>query len=87
MSALANEALGDLESGNPRLLPQDFVDRMWDERTPASRAASLKLYRSVNNPDAMGRSQAAVLKKRKRPALVIWGADHALAALVSSWRS
>ena len=28
---------------------------------------------SVNNPDAMGRAEAAVLRKRRRPALVIWG--------------
>jgi len=62
-----------VQSGNPRLLPQDFVDRMWDEYDAATRRADLKLYRSVNNPDAMGRAEAAVLRKRRRPALVIWG--------------
>jgi pimeloyl-ACP methyl ester carboxylesterase len=66
----------DVQSGNPRLLPQDFVDRMWDEHNhPEVRAAALKMYRSVSNPDKMGRDEAAVLSKRKRPALVIWGAS------------
>ena len=62
-----------VQSGNPRLLPQDFVDRMWDEFDLATRKAAAKLYQSSNNPDKQGREQAAILRRRKRPALVIWG--------------
>lgn len=64
----------EMQSGNPRLLPQDFVDRSWSEFDAATRRAALKLYRSISNPDAMGRAEAAVLRKKRRPALVIWGA-------------
>jgi pimeloyl-ACP methyl ester carboxylesterase len=65
----------EVQSGNPRLLPADFVNRMYDEYDAATRRAALKLYRSISNPDAMGRAQAAILRRRQRPALVIWGAS------------
>jgi pimeloyl-ACP methyl ester carboxylesterase len=57
----------------PRPLPEPFLDRMYDEFDPATRAASLKAYRSIDNPDAMGRAQAAALRDQQRPALVVWG--------------
>jgi pimeloyl-ACP methyl ester carboxylesterase len=62
-----------VQSGNPRLLPDPFVNRMWDEWDLATRAAAAKLYQSVENPDAMGRAQAAALRDHHIPALVIWG--------------
>jgi pimeloyl-ACP methyl ester carboxylesterase len=62
----------------PRPLPDTFIDRMYDDYDRATRCALLRYYRSVRditfgNPNALADKQAAALKKRKRPALVIWG--------------
>jgi pimeloyl-ACP methyl ester carboxylesterase len=62
----------------PRPLPDAFVDRMYDDYDRATRCALLRYYRSVRdmtlgNPNAVADKQAAALKKRRRPALVIWG--------------
>jgi pimeloyl-ACP methyl ester carboxylesterase len=61
-------------ANNPRPLPPRFLDRMYDDWDRGTRCAALGYYRSIENPDAMGRRQAAALRKRpNRPALVIWG--------------
>ena len=64
-----------LQAANPRGLPRDYVDRMYDGYDRATRCAALRYYRSTIRPDNadMGREQAAALSKRRRPALVIWG--------------
>ena len=65
-----------MQAGNPRPLPQDFLDAIWNEYDAATRAAALKLYRSFGSPTAasdMGYAQAAELRKTPHPALVIWG--------------
>jgi pimeloyl-ACP methyl ester carboxylesterase len=64
-----------LQSANPRGLPRDYVDRMYDGYDRATRCAALRYYRSairLENAD-MGRRQAAALREDPRPALVIWG--------------
>src|SRR3954471_12016554 len=63
----------------PRPLPNRFVDRMYDDYDRATRCALLRYYRSVRdatfgNPNAVADKQTAALRKRRRPALVIWGA-------------
>ena len=64
-----------LQATNPRL-PQDFLDRMYDNYDRPTRCAALRYYRDLlnDNPN-LGKEQAAVLSKRRRPALAIWGAD------------
>ena len=64
-----------LQAANPRGLPRDYVDRMYDGYDRATRCAALRYYRSTFVPENidMGREQAAVLRRRPRPALVIWG--------------
>jgi hypothetical protein len=62
----------------PRPLPDAFVDRMYDDYDRATRCALLRYYRSMRdltfgNPNAVADKQAAALRKRRRPALVIWG--------------
>ena len=59
--------------GNPRGLPKDFVNRMYDDFDSGTKRAVLKLYRST---DANGNAQklATALRPLDRPALVIWGA-------------
>jgi pimeloyl-ACP methyl ester carboxylesterase len=60
---------------NPTPLPPDFVNRMYDNYDRGTRCALLRYYRDMKDrgADTVGRAQAAVLKKRVRPALVIWG--------------
>ena len=62
-----------LQAQNPKPLPERFVDRMYDDYDHNTRCAALSYYRSIANPDAMGKAQAKVLRKRRRPALVLWG--------------
>jgi pimeloyl-ACP methyl ester carboxylesterase len=64
-----------LQANNPRPLPGPFVDRMYDDFDRGTRCAMLHYYRAVTNSDQMGRLQAASLRKRIRPALVVWGAQ------------
>lgn len=66
---------GTIQAQNPDPLPSAFLDRMYDDYDRATRCAALQYYRSIENPDAFGRAQAAELRKRPRPALVIWGED------------
>jgi pimeloyl-ACP methyl ester carboxylesterase len=64
-----------LQAANPRGLPPDYVDRMYDGYDRATRCAALRYYRSAIRLENANvpREQAAVLSRRPRPALVIWG--------------
>jgi pimeloyl-ACP methyl ester carboxylesterase len=62
-----------LQAETPRPMPDDFVNRMYDDFDRATRCAVIHYYREVDDGDAIGRQQAAELRKRPRPALVIWG--------------
>lgn len=64
---------------NPKGLPAEFVDKMYDQYDRGTRRAVLKLYRST--PDAatpgMDKVQEQVgmeIAKLHKPALVVWGA-------------
>ena len=63
-----------LRHGNPRGLPRAFVDRMYDDMDRGTSRAILRLYRSVDDPSAVGRRHADALRRLDRPALVVWGA-------------
>lgn len=60
--------------GNPRGLPGDFLDRMYDDFDAATRRAVLRLYRATGRPGRGGDRLAGALRSLDRPALVIWGA-------------
>lgn len=62
-----------IQTTTPRRLPEEFVDRMYDDYDRATRCAALRYYRSAGQNLNSGREQAAVLRQRRRPALVIWG--------------
>ena len=64
---------GFLQGQEPERLPEDFVDRMYDDFDRATRCAVLRYYRDVDDPGALGRRQAAALRPHDIPALVIWG--------------
>jgi len=55
-------------------LPERFLDRLYDDYDRATRCAILHYYRSVQDGDALGRRQAAILRSADAPALVVWGA-------------
>jgi len=63
-----------LRHGNPRGLPRAFVDRMYDDADAGTKRAVLRLYRSVDDPAALGRRHADALAHLDLPALVVWGA-------------
>lgn len=60
--------------GNPRGLPRDFLDRMYDDFDRDTRRAVLRLYRSARDIEAFSRRLSPSLRRLHRPALVVWGA-------------
>lgn len=59
--------------GEPRGLPRDFLDTMYDHYDARTKRAVLKLYRATGDPGAGVREQAALLAPLDLPALVVWG--------------
>ncbi len=57
--------------GNPRPLPPEYVDRLYDDFDTSTRKAVLKLYRAT--PAAELGWGSAQLRQLDRPALVVWG--------------
>jgi pimeloyl-ACP methyl ester carboxylesterase len=62
-----------LVNGGPRALPRTEVERMYDDFDRPTRCAVLRLYRELDDPDGLGRRQAAALRPFDIPALVVWG--------------
>jgi len=62
-----------LSSAEPKGLPREFMDRMYDQYDRRTKRAVLKLYRSTDDPGAAGAEFAAWMAPRDIPALVIWG--------------
>lgn len=64
-----------LRVANPRPMPEAWIDRLWAENDLNSRRAVLRLYRSVDHPDADAARIAPILRERASvEALVVWGA-------------
>lgn len=57
----------------PRGLPRDFVEGMYDHYDRRTRRAVLKLYRATPDPGGMSESLIELFRSRDIPALVIWG--------------
>lgn len=62
-----------LKHGNPRGLPREFIDGMYDDYDRGTRRAVLRLYRATSNPGRLTQQLADALRPLARPALVIWG--------------
>ena len=62
-----------LRHGNPRGLPREFVDQMFDDYDRGTRRAVLKLYRATSEPGQMSEDLMRALRPLARPALVVWG--------------
>jgi pimeloyl-ACP methyl ester carboxylesterase len=63
-----------MQRGNPRGLPAQFVDKMYDDYDRATRRAVLALYRATPDPGETAGTVGPALAKLHRPALVVWGA-------------
>ncbi len=59
--------------GEPRGLPREFLDGMYDHYDRRTRRAVLALYRATPEPGEGASELAALLAPRDIPALVIWG--------------
>ena len=57
----------------PRGLPREFIDQMYDHYDWRTRRAVLKLYRATPHLSAMSKLLIQVFAQREIPALVIWG--------------
>jgi pimeloyl-ACP methyl ester carboxylesterase len=62
-----------LRYGNPRGLPDDYVDEMFANFDAGTRRAVLRLYRSTGDVGGMSERFGATLSARRLPALVVWG--------------
>jgi pimeloyl-ACP methyl ester carboxylesterase len=74
-----------LDRNEPRGLPREFVDGMYDHYDRRTRRAVLKLYRATPDPGGMSENLIGLLAPRDIPALVVWGEHDAY--LPSSYAS
>ncbi len=63
-----------MAAANPKGLPMEFVDKMYDDYDRETRNTVLKLYRATPDPGATADELGPPLKELRRPALVVWGA-------------
>jgi pimeloyl-ACP methyl ester carboxylesterase len=62
-----------LNRKEPRGLPREFVERMYDQYDRRTRKAVLALYRATDDPGGMSEALVQLFAARETPALVIWG--------------
>lgn len=62
-----------ISASEPRGLPREFLDRMYDQYDRRTRRAVLELYRATDEPGAAADELAAYMAPKDIPALVIWG--------------
>ena len=62
-----------LNRNEPRGLPREFVEKMYDHYDRPTRRAVLKLYRATDDPGSMSEGLIGLFAPRDIPALVIWG--------------
>jgi pimeloyl-ACP methyl ester carboxylesterase len=62
-----------ISASEPRGLPREFLDRMYDQYDRRTRKAVLELYRATDEPGAAASELAAYMAPKDIPALVIWG--------------
>lgn len=63
-----------MQRANPKGLPLEFVDKMYDDYDRATRRAVLKLYRATANPGDTAVAVGIEMAKLHKRALVVWGA-------------
>jgi len=63
-----------MHSANPKGLPPEFVDKMYDDYDRETRRTVLQLYRATPDPGAVAGEVGAAIAALHKPAVVIWGA-------------
>jgi pimeloyl-ACP methyl ester carboxylesterase len=63
-----------MQGMNPRGLPPEFVDKMYDDYDRRTRRTVLKLYRATPDPGETSVALGQALAALNKPALVLWGA-------------
>jgi pimeloyl-ACP methyl ester carboxylesterase len=63
-----------LRHGNPRGLPTEYFDHVFETFDQGTRRAVLSLYRNTRNTEEAARQVTAALRPLDLPALIIWGA-------------
>jgi pimeloyl-ACP methyl ester carboxylesterase len=66
-----------LNRNEPRGLPRDFVEAMYDHYDRRTRKAVLALYRDTDDPGSAAPELTKLLAPRDIPALVVWGEEDA----------
>jgi pimeloyl-ACP methyl ester carboxylesterase len=62
-----------MAAGQARPLPEEFVDRMYDDYDWKTKRAVLKLYRSMPLPYPPVPGWIETIRRLDRPALIVWG--------------
>jgi pimeloyl-ACP methyl ester carboxylesterase len=62
-----------LNRKEPRGLPREFIEAMYDHYDSRTRKAVLALYRATDDPGGMSEALVGLFAAREIPALVIWG--------------
>jgi pimeloyl-ACP methyl ester carboxylesterase len=65
----------EMQKNNPKGLPPEFVEKMYDDYDRETRRTVLKLYRATPDPGSTAQELGAALSVLHKPALVIWGAS------------
>ncbi|HEX3910607.1 MAG TPA: alpha/beta hydrolase [Solirubrobacteraceae bacterium] len=63
-----------MQRGNPKGLPEQFVETMYDNYDRETRNTVLKLYRATPDPGKTAGEIGPAIARLLKPALVIWGA-------------
>jgi pimeloyl-ACP methyl ester carboxylesterase len=63
-----------MQRANPKGLPPEFVDKMYDDYDRETRRTVLELYRATPDPGDTAEELGKAFAALNRPALVIWGA-------------
>lgn len=63
-----------MAASNPKGLPPQFVDKMYDDYDRTTRRTVLELYRATPDPGQTAAELGAAIAAQRKPALVIWGA-------------
>jgi pimeloyl-ACP methyl ester carboxylesterase len=70
-----------MQKSNPRGLPADFVEKMYDDYDRGTRRAVLALYRATPDPEQAASTLGPALAELRKPALVVWGAKDPFAGV------
>jgi pimeloyl-ACP methyl ester carboxylesterase len=63
-----------MQKANPKGLPPEFVEKMYDDYDRATRRTVLKLYRATPDPGSTASQLGPAMAALHKPALVVWGA-------------